>query len=110
MSALWIMHPEKPQSGTFAGRLTAPQHGSMRGSQSVYFLQRVNQEAPRVDEAPRVWEIRNHEAKIPPPGDSLYWCRVLQMPSIPTKHHLIRVSFYTFIFIYLLREENLQLT
>lgn len=92
MRVVWSYHGSEPSGGA-VGPGSLPAHSHLtRGSQSLYLVQRVDQEAPRPEETARVWELRNRQVQLPSPGDTLYWCRVFRMPDIKNKHHLIRVS------------------
>lgn len=92
MRIIWAYHENEPVDGSVVpGSL--PQHGvESRGTQSLYLVQRADQDIPRPEETARVWELRNLVVEPPNPGDTLYWCRVFTLPTLSRKHHLIRVS------------------
>lgn len=92
MRILWAFHQREPVGGAVApGSL--PQHeAGNRGTQSLYLLQRADQDTPGPEETARVWELRNPAVEPPSSGDTLYWCRIFRMPPLSRKHHLIRVS------------------
>lgn len=91
MRVVWSYHKSEPGDGSGALGALRPQAAQARGSQSLYLVQRVDQEAPGPEETARIWELRNRQVQLPVPGDTLYWCRVFKAPDIRTKHHLIRV-------------------
>ncbi|GLV45506.1 olf413 [Carabus blaptoides fortunei] len=91
MRVVWSYHSSDEPTGGAVGPGSLPAHSHLtRGSQSLYLVQRVDQEAPRPEETARVWELRNRQVQLPSPGDTLYWCRVFRMPDMKNKHHLIR--------------------
>lgn len=92
MRIVWAYHKEEPVGGS-VGPGSLPQHDvESRGSQSLYLVQRADQDAPSPEETAHVWELRNPAVESPAPGDTLYWCRVFRLPALSRKHHLIRVS------------------
>lgn len=92
MRIVWAFHQEEPAGGA-VGPKSLPQHETgTRGTQSLYLVQRADQDAPGPDETARIWELRNPTVEPPIPGETLYWCRVFRIPTITRKHHLIRVS------------------
>ncbi|KAG7212297.1 hypothetical protein KM043_012624 [Ampulex compressa] len=91
MQVVWQYHVEEPVSA--AGVL--PDHGAVRGSRPLYLVQRDaqprrtsrNQEA----EPPlQMWDILNQQVRLPMGQDTLLWCRVLRMPNINHKHHVVK--------------------
>ncbi|KAJ8916282.1 hypothetical protein NQ315_016423 [Exocentrus adspersus] len=79
------------RQGGAVGPKSLPQHDpGSRGSQSLYLVQRADQDGPAPEETARVWELRNPAVEAPAPGETLYWCRVFRIPAISRKHHLIR--------------------
>lgn len=91
MRIIWAFHKAEPVGGA-VGPKSLPQHGSgFRGTQSLYLVQRADQDIPGPEETARVWELRNPAVEPPAPGETLYWCRVFRIPAITRKHHLIRV-------------------
>lgn len=91
MRIIWAFHKSEPVGGA-VGPKSLPQHGpGSRGSQSLYLVQRADQDIPGPEETARVWELRNPAVEPPAPGETLYWCRVFRIPAITRKHHLIRV-------------------
>lgn len=96
MRIIWAFHDTEPAGGA-VGPNSLPQHGvTQRGAQSLYLVQRADQESPSPDETARVWELRNPAVEPPAFGESLYWCRVFRIPTMTRKHHLIRVSHLIF--------------
>lgn len=94
MRVVWSYHEKEPSGGA-VGPGSLPAHEKLyRGSQSLYLVQRVDQEIPRPEETAKVWELRNKHVQLPSPGETLYWCRVFKMPEVRSKQHLIRVSIY----------------
>lgn len=89
MRIVWSIHSTEPGDG--AGSLK-PTLAESRGTQSLYLVQRADQEAPGPDESARTWDLRNRHVQLPPPGDTLYWCKIFRAPDLRNKHHLIRVS------------------
>ncbi|KAF5282737.1 hypothetical protein FQR65_LT02734 [Abscondita terminalis] len=90
MRIVWSFHRNEPAGG-LVGPGSLPQHDiSSRGSQSLYLVQRADQDAPGPEETTRTWELRNPAVQSPAPGDTLYWCRVFRFPTLSRKHHLIR--------------------
>ncbi|KAF2903719.1 hypothetical protein ILUMI_02456 [Ignelater luminosus] len=90
MRIVWAYHKEEPVGGS-VGPGSLPQHDvESRGSQSLYLVQRADQDAPSPEETAHVWELRNPAVESPAPGDTLYWCRVFRLPALSRKHHLIR--------------------
>ncbi|XP_056635826.1 MOXD1 homolog 2 [Diorhabda sublineata] len=90
MRIIWAYHKDEPVGGA-VGPKSLPQHEiTNRGSQSLYLVQRADQDAPRPEETARIWELRNPAIEPPPPGDSISWCRIFKIPTITRKHHLIR--------------------
>lgn len=92
MRVIWAYDKYEPVGGS-VGPKSLPQHDtSSRGSQSLYLVQRADQNAPTPEETARVWELRNPSVEPPALGETLYWCKVFRIPSLNRKHHLIRVS------------------
>ncbi|XP_017776388.1 PREDICTED: MOXD1 homolog 2 [Nicrophorus vespilloides] len=90
MRVVWLYHRSEPVGGA-VGPGSLPLHDAeSRGTQSLYLVQRADQDAPGPDETAREWELRNPAVEPPAPGDTLYWCRVFRLPSLSRKHHLIR--------------------
>lgn len=91
MRIIWAFHQSEPAGGA-VGPKSLPQHGvGSRGTQSLYLVQRADQDIPGPEETARIWELRNPTVEPPSPGETLYWCRVFSIPAITRKHHLIRV-------------------
>lgn len=91
MRIIWAFHKSEPIGGA-VGPKSLPQHGlSSRGTQSLYLVQRADQDIPGPEETARIWELRNPAVEPPAAGETLYWCRVFTIPAITRKHHLIRV-------------------
>ncbi|XP_011297575.1 MOXD1 homolog 2 [Fopius arisanus] len=90
MQVVWQYHVEEPVSA--AGVL--PPHGAVRGSRPLYLVQRDsppkrtsrNQEVPAV----KTWDVLNQQVKLPMEQDTLLWCRVVEMPQLDRKHHVIK--------------------
>lgn len=94
MRIVWAFHKDEPLGGS-VGPKSLPQHDTgSRGTQSLYLVQRADQDTPRPEETARVWELQNPAVEPPIPGETLYWCRVFRIPTITKKHHLIRVIHY----------------
>lgn len=92
MRIVWAYHKKEPVGGA-VGPGSLPQHDTIsRGTQSLYLIQRADQDTPRKEETVRLWELRNPAVEPPAPGDTLYWCRVFHLPTLSRKQHLIRVS------------------
>ncbi|XP_060519167.1 MOXD1 homolog 2-like, partial [Cylas formicarius] len=92
MRLVWAFHQDEPVGGA-VGPKSLPRHDTTsRGAQSLYLVQRADQEAPSPEETVKIWELRNPAVEVPLiPGESLHWCRVFRIPqSINRKHHLIR--------------------
>ncbi|XP_015115533.1 MOXD1 homolog 2 [Diachasma alloeum] len=91
MQVVWQYHVEEPVSA--AGVL--PPHGAVRGSRPLYLVQRDsppkrtsrNQEVPS---AMKTWDVLNQQVKLPMEQDTLLWCRVVEMPRLNRKHHVIK--------------------
>lgn len=92
MRVVWSYHAEEPGDGSIGPGTLRPQAAQAKGSQSLYLVQRVDQDAPGPEETAKIWELRNRQVQLPAPGDTLYWCRVFRAPELKNKHHLIRVS------------------
>lgn len=93
MRIVWAFHKDEPLGGS-VGPKSLPQHDTgSRGTQSLYLVQRADQDTPRPEETARVWELQNPAVEPPIPGETLYWCRVFRIPTITKKHHLIRVIY-----------------
>lgn len=91
MRILWMFHQQEPAGGA-VGPGSLPLHDlESRGIQSLYLVQRADQDAPSPEETIHIWEIRNPATAPPAPGDTLYWCRIVRLPALTDKHHLIRV-------------------
>ncbi|XP_044751599.1 MOXD1 homolog 2 [Coccinella septempunctata] len=90
MRVVWAYDKYEPVGGG-VGPKSLPQHDTAsRGSQSLYLVQRADQNAPSPEETARVWELRNPSVEPPALGETLYWCKVFRIPSLNRKHHLIR--------------------
>lgn len=91
MQVVWQYHVEEPVSA--AGVL--PDHGAVRGSRPLYLVQRDTQprrSSRNQDTEPplKIWDILNKQVRLPMGQDMLLWCRVLRMPSINHKHHVVK--------------------
>lgn len=90
MRVVWSYDKYEPAGGS-VGPKSLPQHATAsRGSQSLYLVQRADQNAPSPEETARVWELRNPSVEPPALGETLYWCKIFRIPSFNRKHHLIR--------------------
>ncbi|XP_043671709.1 MOXD1 homolog 2 [Vespula pensylvanica] len=91
MQVVWQYHAKEPAS--VAGVL--PGHGAVRGSRPLYLVQRDtqpkrsshNQESEPVL---KTWDVLNQQVILPRDKDSLLWCRVIKMPNINRKHHVVK--------------------
>lgn len=94
MRIVWAFHRDEPIGGAVGPKSLPRQELANRGTQSLYLVQRADQDVPSPEETARVWELKNPAVEPPSiPGDTLYWCKVFKIPaSINKKHHLIRVS------------------
>ncbi|XP_015434630.1 PREDICTED: MOXD1 homolog 2 [Dufourea novaeangliae] len=91
MQVVWQYHVEEPVSA--AGVL--PAHGAVRGSRPLYLVQRDSQPRPsprnqEVEQPLKTWDILNEQIRLPMALDTLHWCRVLRMPNIDRKHHVVK--------------------
>ncbi|XP_029038861.1 MOXD1 homolog 2 isoform X1 [Osmia bicornis bicornis] len=92
VQVVWQYHMEEPVSA--AGVL--PDEGTVhRGSRPLYLVQRDAEPRPssRNQEAEpplQTWDILNQQVRLPEKQDTLLWCRVLQMPNIDQKHHVVK--------------------
>ncbi|XP_020297995.1 MOXD1 homolog 2 [Pseudomyrmex gracilis] len=91
MQVVWQYHVEEPVSA--AGIL--PDHGAVRGSRPLYLVQRDAQprrNSRNQESEPQLksWDILNKQVRLPMGQDTLLWCRVLEMPSINHKHHVVK--------------------
>lgn len=91
MQVVWQYNADEPVSA--AGVL--PAHGAVRGSRPLYLVQRDAQPKRTSrnyenDPALQVWDVLNHQVGLPTEQDTLLWCRVLKMPNIHHKHHVVR--------------------
>ncbi|XP_031841330.1 DBH like monooxygenase olf413 [Nomia melanderi] len=91
MQVVWQYHVEEPVSA--AGVL--PAHGAVRGSRPLYLVQRDSQPRPsprnqEVEQPLQTWDILNQQVHLPMDKDTLHWCRVLKMPNIHRKHHVVK--------------------
>ncbi|XP_017756157.1 PREDICTED: MOXD1 homolog 2-like [Eufriesea mexicana] len=91
MQVVWQYHVEEPVSA--AGVL--PDHDAVRGSRPLYLVQRDAQPRPssRNEEAGsplQTWDILNQQVHLPTEHDTLHWCRILRMPNIDRKHHVVK--------------------
>ncbi|CAK9815881.1 MOXD1 homolog 2 [Anthophora quadrimaculata] len=91
MQVVWQYHVEEPVSA--AGVL--PDHDAIRGSRPLYLVQRDTQPRPnsRNQEAEmqlQTWDVLNQQVHLPKGQDTLLWCRVLRMPNIDHKHHVVQ--------------------
>nr|XP_022919190.1 MOXD1 homolog 2 [Onthophagus taurus]XP_022919191.1 MOXD1 homolog 2 [Onthophagus taurus] len=90
MRILWAFHQQEPIGGAVAPGSLPDRGLESRGIQSLYLVQRADQDAPSPEEKVHVWEITNKDVPTPAPGDTLYWCRVVRLPPLADRHHLIR--------------------
>ncbi|XP_023290728.1 MOXD1 homolog 2 [Orussus abietinus] len=91
MQVVWQYHAEEPVSA--AGVL--PAHGAVRGSRPLYLVQRGVQPKRTsrnqgLEPPLQVWDVLNQQVHLPMEQDTLLWCRVLKMPNIHRKHHVVR--------------------
>ncbi|EFN82597.1 MOXD1-like protein 2 [Harpegnathos saltator] len=91
MQVVWQYHVEEPVSA--AGIL--PDHGAVRGTRPLYLVQRDaqprrNSRNPETEKPLKIWDILNKQVRLPMGQDTLLWCRVLKMPSIDRKHHVVK--------------------
>ncbi|KAK2584480.1 hypothetical protein KPH14_006855 [Odynerus spinipes] len=91
MQVVWQYHDKEPASA--AGVL--PGHDAVRGSRPMYLVQRdsqpkrssYNQER---ESSLKTWDVLNQQVILPKDKDSLFWCRVIKMPNINRKHHVVK--------------------
>ncbi|XP_025837314.1 MOXD1 homolog 2 [Agrilus planipennis] len=89
MRVIWAFHKQEPICGA-VGPGSLPRHElEVHGIQSLFLVQRADQDLPGPEETANVWELRNPAVEPPAPGDTLYWCKVFRLP-VSRKHHLIR--------------------
>ncbi|XP_053994573.1 MOXD1 homolog 2 isoform X1 [Hylaeus volcanicus] len=91
MQVVWQYHEKEPVSA--AGGL--PEQGSVRGSRPLYLVQRDAQpkQSPRNQEAEqslKTWDILNQQVQLPQEKDWLVWRRIVRIPSIDKKHHVVK--------------------
>ncbi|XP_076382479.1 DBH like monooxygenase olf413 [Megalopta genalis] len=91
MQVVWQYHKEEPASA--AGVL--PANGAVRGSRPLYLVQRDSQPkpSPRSQEAEQplqTWDILNKQVRLPMNEDTLHACRIVKMPNIHRKHHVVK--------------------
>ncbi|XP_003701320.2 DBH like monooxygenase olf413 [Megachile rotundata] len=91
MQVVWQYHEEKPVSA--AGVL--PDRVAIRGPKPLYLVQRDAEPRPssRNQEAEpplQTWDIFNEQVTLPRDGKTLLWCRVIKMPDIKRKYHVVK--------------------
>ncbi|XP_033223528.1 MOXD1 homolog 2 [Belonocnema kinseyi] len=91
MQVVWQYNADEPVSA--AGVL--PAHGAVRGSRPLYLVQRDAQPKRSSrnhenDAKLQVWNVLNHQVRLPTEQDTLFWCRILKMPNIHRKNHVVR--------------------
>ncbi|XP_076643114.1 DBH like monooxygenase olf413 [Halictus rubicundus] len=91
MQVVWQYHKEEPASA--AGVL--PANGAVRGSRPLYLVQRDSQPRPssrnqEAEQSLQTWDILNKQVRLPMDKDTLHSCRIVKMPNIHRKHHVVK--------------------
>ncbi|XP_015603394.1 MOXD1 homolog 2 [Cephus cinctus] len=91
MQVVWQYHAEEPVSA--AGVL--PAHGAVHGTRPLYLVQRDAQPKrthrnQKLEPPLQVWDVLNQQVHLPTEADTLIVCRVVKMPNIHHKHHVVR--------------------
>ncbi|XP_076162693.1 DBH like monooxygenase olf413 [Ptiloglossa arizonensis] len=91
MQVVWQYHVEEPVSA--AGVL--PDYGAVRGSRPLYLVQRDAQPKPssrnqEAEQSLKTWDILNQQVRLPMDKDSLLSRRVVRIPNIDRKHHVVK--------------------
>lgn len=86
-----MYHDDEPRYGAIEpGSLPDP-HGAFKGSRSLYFDQRP-QEQLRLDDTVQTLELKNEDVELPQGDDTLDWCKMFKLTDFNAKQHLIKVS------------------
>ncbi|XP_019644850.1 PREDICTED: DBH-like monooxygenase protein 1 [Branchiostoma belcheri] len=89
MRVLWAWHDNDPEDDT--GPSGPAYHGSNRGARATLLLNRKLTETPAVGTT-HTFDLIMNNVSIPSHQDTTYWCRVFEMPTLASKHHIIKAE------------------
>ncbi|XP_078698163.1 DBH-like monooxygenase protein 1 homolog [Branchiostoma floridae x Branchiostoma belcheri] len=89
MRVLWAWHDNDPEDES--GPSGPAYHGTNRGARATLLLNRKLTETPAVGTA-HTFDLIMNNVSIPSHQDTTYWCRVFEMPTLASKHHIIKAE------------------
>ncbi|KAH8372725.1 hypothetical protein KR009_004044 [Drosophila setifemur] len=84
---LWSFGDEDPVHGS----LDRIGHGQNRGFKSMHLYSPMFQKNSVIkdESAIQKWDITVNNVTVEPSMDTLYWCKIVQLPELTKKHHII---------------------
>ncbi|CAH1233415.1 MOXD1 [Branchiostoma lanceolatum] len=89
LRVLWAWHDQDPEDES--GVSGPAYHGTNRGARSTVLLSRKLTETPTTGTT-YTFDMQMNNVSIPAHQDTTYWCRVFEMPTLASKHHIIKVA------------------
>ncbi|XP_066265502.1 DBH-like monooxygenase protein 1 homolog [Branchiostoma lanceolatum] len=89
LRVLWAWHDQDPEDES--GASGPAYHGTNRGARATLLLNRKLTETPTTGTTYTL-DLLNNNVSIPAQQDTTYWCRVFEMPTLTSKHHVIKVE------------------
>ncbi|XP_066265474.1 DBH-like monooxygenase protein 1 homolog [Branchiostoma lanceolatum] len=88
LRVLWAWHDQDPEDES--GASGPAYHGTNRGARATLLLNRKLTETPTTGTTYTL-DLLNNNVSIPV-QDTTYWCRVFEMPTLASKHHIIKAE------------------
>ncbi|XP_035687497.1 uncharacterized protein LOC118423447 [Branchiostoma floridae] len=89
LRVLWAWHDQDPEEESGVSGPTY--HGTNRGARATLLLNRKLTETPSTGTT-YSFDLLMNNVSVPAHQDTTYWCRVFEMPNLPTKHHVIKAE------------------
>ncbi|XP_066265485.1 DBH-like monooxygenase protein 1 homolog isoform X1 [Branchiostoma lanceolatum] len=89
LRVLWAWHDQDPKDES--GASGPAYHGTNRGARATLLLSRKLTETPTTGTTYTL-DLLNNNVPISAQQDTTYWCRVFEMPTLASKHHIIKAE------------------
>ncbi|BFG03078.1 MOXD1 homolog 1 [Drosophila madeirensis] len=84
LKLIWSFGDTDPVYGSLKG------HGRNRGEKSLHLLSPMFQKhSGETDSSDSKWDVTVNNVTIEPSMDTLYWCKIVRLPKLTKKHHII---------------------
>ncbi|CAD7088046.1 unnamed protein product [Hermetia illucens] len=82
IKVLWSFGEKDPIHGNLKG------HGTNRGVKSLHLLEPMFRKPTNRNEI-KQWDVTVRNVTVDSNMDTLYWCKIMKIPDLPEKHHII---------------------